>query len=966
MTYDELYQKYLFLVSECARLRAENAELKRQFGTRPEESASEQKTVLGSSNAEQAAKSFRVHKYSTPSEKIALFRSLFAGREDVYARRWYSKTTGKSGYQPACENEWVQGLCDKHVYKCAACPNRQLKPLDDSVIYDHLAGKDEYGRDVIGIYPMLKDETCLFLTADFDEQNYAEDVSVYREICDEWRISVSIERSRSGNGAHAWIFFEKPIQAALARRLGTTILTAAMERRGELSFKSYDRLFPNQDTMPTGGFGNLIALPLQGLARKNGNSLFVNEDYIPYADQWAYLSTIKRVAQEEVEAVLEQHGKKELGTLIENSDEKPWETIKQQKLTRLDFPQRLIITCANMLYLSRSGLSSAAVNALKRLAAFKNPEFYKAQAMRMPTYDKPRIICCAELDERYVALPRGCEEPLCRLFESIDVDYVLVDQRNAGHPIPVTFNGILREEQTLAADALLAYDTGVLSATTAFGKTVVASYLIGQRKTNTLILVHTQALLVQWKKALESFLDFDLQKPEKKKGRGRPVAWSPVGTLGANRNTLHGIVDVAIMQSMISDGEVKDTVKNYGMVIVDECHHVSAVSFEKVLQNVNAKYVYGLTATPIRQDGHHPIIYMQCGPIRYRVNAKKQAEQRPFDHILIPRFTTYRTTADKKITELYKDLSESNARNKQIVEDVVASVRQGRTPIILTERRDHVERLRELLSVQCDNIVTLVGTVSAKERRETLQRLEGVRKDESLVIIATGRYVGEGFDYPRLDTLFLALPIAWRGKVEQYTGRLHRLCEGKTEVHVYDYIDIHVPMLERMYQKRMKGYSSIGYKTRSDVEEPETPDIIYDGRSYDKVYQSDLANAKREVLIVSPSLSRNRITKLMQVLMSRIVDGISVTVVTRPSDDYRENQQMTVNQNVSMLENGGIRVRYKVGLHQKFTLIDGEIVWYGSVSTLAYNSQEDSIMRFASDKLAGALMDTVMNGVDLD
>lgn len=949
LTYDELFQKYKDLLSETERLKAENAELKNRLGIAEPEIAEQ-------ASAENAAVNMR----SSSVEKIAFFRSLFAGREDVFARRWYSKTTGKSGYQPVCENEWVPGLCDKKTYKCADCPNRKLHPLDYEAVFAHLAGKDEYSRDVVGVYPMLTDDTCRFLAADFDEENYKDDVSAYREVCGEWNIPVSVERSRSGSGAHAWIFFEQPVPASSARKLGGAILTAAMEKRGDLSFKSYDRLFPNQDTMPSGGFGNLIALPLQGLARKNGNSVFVDESFEPYPDQWAYLSGVKRLSAQAVDTLIALHGKKELGSLIKDSDEKPWETVKKTSLNRFDFPPELTIVRANMLYLPRTDLSPAAVNALKRLAAFRNSDFYRAQAMRLPIYDKPRIICCAELDERYIALPRGCEEALCELLGSIGVPYSISDQRNVGHPIPVSFNGELREEQTAAAETLLKYDMGVLSATTAFGKTVVASYLIGQRKTNTLVLVHTQALLTQWKKSLEAFLYLNVTPPEKQKGRGRKTVWSSIGTLGATKNTLHGIVDVAIIQSALSDGEAKDFVKDYGMVIVDECHHVSAVNFEKVLRAANAKYVYGLTATPTRQDGHHPIIYMQCGPIRYRVDAKEQAEKRPFDHVLIPRFTAFRTTAEKKITELYKDLTDDDARNRQIVSDVELAVKQGRTPIVLTERREHVEVLQRLILKRCKNVITLVGTSSLKERRKSMEQLEAIPKEEQLVIIATGRYVGEGFDFPRLDTLFLALPISWKGKVAQYTGRLHRSYNGKTEVQVYDYVDLHVPMLENMYQKRVKGYATIGYKTRISAEAPVSPDIIYDGRSFYPVYLSDIANAEKEILIVSPFMRKSRVTQIKKSLIPKISSGVTVTAVIRPPEDFRENEWDTVKQNAESLENCGINVRYKSDFHQKFTVIDNQTVWYDSVNFLSFGTHDESIMRFQNTEIAGALIDTVL------
>ena len=613
-----------------------------------------------------------------------------------------------------------------------------------------------------------------------------------------------------------------------------------------------------------------------------------------------------------------------------------------------------------MIYIPIIGLTSPALNALKRLAAFKNPDFYRMQAMRKSIYDKPRVICCADITKDYIALPRGCEKPLCDMLNESNVRYSIVDKTNPGTLIPVSFNGKLRDDQQKAADAILEHDTGVLSATTGFGKTVIASYLIAQRKINTLILVHTQALLAQWKKSLESFLCFELTPPETPKRRGRRTVWSPIGTLGSQKNTLHGNVDIAIIQSALSDGEAKDLVKNYGMVIVDECHHISAVNFEKVLKSANAKYVYGLTATPTRQDGHHPIIFMQCGPMRYKVDAKEQAEKRPFEHFLIPRFTSFRSAADKTITTIYKKLSENQLRNNLIANDVIEALSDGRTPIILTERREHIETLSGLLSGKCDNIITLFGTSSQKEKRETLAKLESIPDNEKLIIIATGKYVGEGFDYPRLDTLFLALPIAWKGKVAQYTGRLHRNYTGKTEVQVYDYVDIHVPMLEKMYQKRVKGYAAVGYKAKIKTIEPITPNLIYDGKSFYPVFADDVMHATKEVLIVSPFMRKNRLTQTIKLLSQVILNGVSVTVVTRPPEDFKEKERDIVIQNTELLLDHGIQVKYKSEFHQKFTVIDQKVAWYGSVNFLSYGTHEESIMRFESYDLAGQLIDTVI------
>ncbi|MBQ4109909.1 MAG: DEAD/DEAH box helicase family protein [Clostridia bacterium] len=951
LSYEELLNKYNALLHENEELKTQVNNLKTKLGMPVE--IEDKLAVETSDNG--------INKYSSTNEKIQLYRSLFCGREDVFARRWYSKTTEKSGYQPVCENEWADGLCDKRKYKCSACPNRKLSPITDEDIYKHLEGKDYYGRDVIGIYPMLIDETCHFLCADFDDKEYEKDALAFCEICDELNIPAHIERSRSGGGAHVWMFFDTPVPAATARKLGSLILTKAMEKRSELSFSSYDRLFPNQDTMPNGGFGNLIALPLQGQARKNDNSVFVDRSFRAYSDQWEYLSSIQKISIQSIEKIVDVFSKNDiLGTLVDDSPEKPWEAKQKIQLTSNDFPDKLEIVRSNMIYIPREGLSANAGNQIKRLAAFKNPDFYKSQAMRLPIYDKPRIICTADITDAYIGLPRGCESALLDIIADKIKNIDIIDKTNAGKNIPVEFNGKLREEQELAVSELLKHNIGVLSATTAFGKTVIASYLASQRKTNTLILVHTQALMQQWKKSLEQFLTFDIIPPDQRKGRGRKKVWSPVGLLGAGKDTLNGIVDVAVMQSLVDSDEVKDLVRNYGMIIVDECHHVSAVNFEKILKYANAKYVYGLTATPTRQDGHHPIIFMQCGPIRYRVDAKAQADKREFEHYLIPRFTSFRNISDDNITALYKKLSDDAMRNNLIVNDVATAIKNGRTPIILTERREHVAVLAELLKSYCDNVIEIIGTTSAKSRRETLEKLENIPQEESLVVVATGRYVGEGFDYPRLDTLFLALPIAWKGKVAQYAGRLHRNYPGKTEVQVYDYIDIHVPVLERMYQKRVKSYSAIGYKTKITTSSSASPDLIYDGKTFYPVFCRDVETTQNEILIVSPFMRKARLTQMLKMLSPLIMNNVAVTVVTRPPEDFKDKNKQIVIDCTQQLEHYGIKVIYKSDFHQKFAIIDQSVVWYGSVNFLSFGTHEESIMRFENSDVAHQLMDTIL------
>lgn len=903
-----------------------------------------------------------ITKFSPPELKIALFRSLFRGREDAFARRWQSAKTGKSGYSPACGNEWQPGVCPKPKGYCSDCKQRELLPLTDAVIDRHLRGQDALGRDVVGVYPILPDDSCRFLVLDFDDEGWQENAAAVRSVCERWALPCAVERSRSGSGAHLWLFFSDPVPCAEARRLGTALLTAAMEHSGTLKLAAYDRMFPNQDTLPKGGFGNLIALPLQGQARKQGNSVFVDERFEPYPDQWAFLASVHKLSAEEFDSICQLRARGNvLGNLVPSEEApKPWEKNRPVTLTPLDFPRELEIVRANLLYLPMEGLSARAKNQLVRLAAFRNPDFFKAQALRLPIYNKPRILSTAEERDGYLALPRGCEASLAELLDGAGVSYRVTDRRQPGRTICVAFHGALRPEQEPAAKALLAHDTGVLSAATAFGKTVVAAYLIGQRKVNTLILVHTQALLNQWRSALETFLQIDETPEPLPSKKGRKKARPLIGQLGGNKNTLSGIVDVAIFQSLLRDGAVNELVKDYGMVIVDECHHVSAVSFERVMKEVSAKYVYGLSATPTRADGHQPIVFLQCGPIRYLVDAKEQAKKRSFVHFVIPRFTAYRTAVEERgFADLCSDLAEDEPRNLLIVRDVKRALAQGRSPILLTERREHVQRLAALLSGDCPTVICLYGTTSAKLRRETMEQLRNVPPEAPLVVIATGKYVGEGFDCPRLDTLFLTLPVAWKGIVAQYAGRLHRSYPGKDEVQVYDYVDFHVPQLENMYQKRLKAYGAIGYRVKADAETPLTKDLIYDGESFYPVFCQDLRNAEREILIVSPFMSKTRLQKLVQVLSEPILRGVAVKAVVRPPEDLTVKDRKVVPDNAEYLMDYGIQVAYRPGFHQKFTVIDRRVCWYGSVNALSFGKSEESVMRLESSEIAGELIGTV-------
>jgi len=750
--------------------------------------------------------------HSSAAEKIALFRSLFRGREDVYPRRFESRKTGRSGYQPACGNEWERGVCEKPRIKCSECPHQCFLPVTDEVVRWHLSGRDGAGRDfVMGIYPMLRDETCRFVAVDFDGDHWREDASALLETCRKLGVPASLERSRSGNGGHIWFFFEEAVPANLARKLGSLVLTETMERRPELGLRSYDRLFPNQDTLPKGGFGNLIALPLQRRARDQGNSVFLGDDFQPHPDQWALLASIHRVSRLELDGRVQTA--EDRGRIVgvrmaatEGEDDAPWTAPPSRRRKEAPIegsvPAELELALADQIYIAKQDLPPALRNRLIRLAAFQNPEFYRAQAMRLPTYDKPRVIACAEDCTQHIGLPRGCLEETEGLLKGLGIRPVVCDKRFSGRPLAVRFQGELRAEQQPAAQAVLAHETGVLSATTAFGKTVIAAWLIAQRGVNTLVLVHRQQLLEQWVGRLATFLG---------------LAPKEIGRLGGGRKKLNGALDVALMQSLVRKGVVDDRVADYGHLVVDECHHLSAHSFEQVARRTKARFVTGLSATVVRKDGHHPIIFMQCGPVRYRVDARQQAAARPFTHQVIVRPTGFRSSfapeEDLRIEfqKLQEALAHCDSRNRLICEDVLEALRNGRSPLVLTERTEHLTALADRLRPSVPQVITLQGGMGRKALREALSCLAEPAASGERALLATGKYIGEGFDDPRLDTLFLALPVSWRGTIAQYVGRLHRLHEGKREVRVYDYADLDVPMLSRMFDRRCQGYEAVGY-----------------------------------------------------------------------------------------------------------------------------------------------------------
>jgi len=746
-----------------------------------------------------------INNYSSSEIKVALFRSLFKGREDIYAKRFESRKTGKSGYQPVCKNEWVRGICEKPRINCGSCSKRFFEPVTDDVIKNHLTGSI-----VMGVYPLLQNETCHFLAIDFDKDTWREDVQAFMDTCRLEEISASLERSRSGNGAHIWIFFEKPVPAAKARKLGSFLMTRTLDRRPEIGLDSFDRFFPNQDTMPKGGFGNLIALPLQKYARDKNHSLFLDNNMIPYIDQWTFLASIKRLDENKLDYIIQnavQHD--ELLPVVydpvEIDDEtKPWQK-KTTVLPKINepIPQKVEIILAEQLYVNHTGLPPILRNRILRLASFANPEFYLAQKMRLPTWNKPHILYCYEFFPEYIGLPVGCLDSLLAILEYYQITPELQNKQNHGQNINVQFVGELRDAQKEAFQKLMSNQTGILSAATAFGKTIVALKMIVERKVNTLILVHRKLLVDQWVERINQFLG---------------ISKKDIGYYSGTKKKRTGIIDIAVMQSIVKKDKVEDWVSEYGQIIVDECHHISAASFERIIRKCPAYYRLGLSATIIRKDGQHPIVLMNLGEVRY-TNTRCIPL---FAQKVFPRYTNFNITievnttntaekATPSIQDIFHNLYINEERNKLIIHDILNAYREGRECLVLSERLEHLDILKDVLQEHISTLFVLKGGLGKKQLKSTMEAIQNTSSHEHKVILATGKYLGEGFDLPSLDTLFLVFPFSWKGMLVQYTGRLNRASYGKKEIRVYDYVDEKVPVLSRMYGRRLKGYKALGF-----------------------------------------------------------------------------------------------------------------------------------------------------------
>jgi len=914
-------------------------------------------------------------------EHASLLYSYFKGRQDVYSLR-----SSKKGYYTQCNNFWKYGICPKRdgtKIKCQDCSSQDYKELKGRVILQHLQGIKEDCTDVVGLYPLFPDGSCWFLVFDFDNHDesaepskeWQQEVNALREMCSVLGIDSLVERSRSGKGAHVWIFFSDPIQASKARKFGESLLRKGAESVSLKNFTYYDRMMPMQDFLPEGKLGNLIALPLQGRALRNGNSAFVDESWNTYKDQWKRLRETRRLSEKEVDDLIKLWCPDDDAMSIFQNDvvedtaaghtsllfgQTPASTNRDFHAEDADGSVKIILS--DGIYVNKKGLKDRMQNAIRRIAAYSNPQFFQTLKLGFSTKDTPRIVYNGYDEGDYIVIPRGCYDELISQLSVAGVRYDVVDKRQKGRKIDIHFNGDLYSEQQIAAEKMLYNDIGVLAAATAFGKTVLGAYLIAEKKVNALVLVHNVEIMNNWIKDLSSFLTINEELPTYTTPKGRVKKRSSlIGTFSSQKDSTTGIIDIAMITSLGREDNINELVRNYGMVIVDECHHAAAVTHENVLRAVTARYVYGMSATINRGDKQDKKMFMQLGPIRHRYTAKERAQKQGIGHYIYPRFTRLvdlNQSEDKNPSDYYRLIMQSELRNMQIVSDVIDCVKRGRTPVVMTKYKEHAQKLYDMLQGVADHVFLLQGGKSLKERAAIREQMAAVRADESLVLVAIGQYVGEGFNYPRLDTMLLAMPISFEGNVEQHAGRLNRDYEGKKDAIIFDYIDQHVPTLKRMYYKRLRAYKKIGYEVCSKVtDKQEVANSIFDSQNYFDVFEKDVVSASKSIVISSPSFSFKKVNWLCAESEQLQLRGVSVVVLTLDPEDYPEDGRDQHKSHIEHLISAGVNVITRHKYRERFAIIDKSLVWYGSMTLLSNEKEDDSLMRISNPAIAEELLE---------
>lgn len=838
----------------------------------------------------------------TRQAKLNLYLSLFQGRRDVYAKSFINDQ-GKIQYYPSYHYGWRQLPKEK----------RTCQPLTQDVLVSHLKGETS-----IGLFPMSLKDTCKLLAIDLDKKDWQAASLAIRETADYYNLEVSVEISRSGKGAHLWFFFQDEILCSQARQFGRKLLELAMQKSQSLSFSSFDRFFPNQDLLPKGGFGNLIALPLQGQAYSHGHSVFVDKEFKPYPNQWDYLAGLKKISREKLSQFLE----------VSISPD-------------LSCKSTLRANLSNVIDFEKADLSSAETHYLKKLASFANPEFYIKQASRQPTYNVPERLYLYEETDTKLRIPRGLLDEILRDFPKAEINNHCLDRGRIG----VTFTGKLRFDQDSALEDLLVKDNGLLSAETGFGKTVLGAALIGKRQRRTLILVHNQQLLEQWLDRLSQFLTFEEEVPVRYTPSGRKKKMGHIGQYYGAKKWRSRLVDVAMIQSLSKLDSVSELVNDYDMLLVDECHHTSAKMFEKVVAAFAGPYLYGFPATPERKNGHEPIVFQRIGPILHQAGARQVG----FNKQLELKFTGFgkfdlKKSKSSQFTDLMEWIAKDKDRNQLILKDCKLALEEGRKILVLTRRRDHIDNLVHQFQAQgIKKVFALSGQSKKKERQDILEQLNKLDEKEAFILISTGSYIGEGFDLPQLDTLVLAAPLSWKNNLIQYAGRLHRDFPGKDFVKIIDYIDIHVPYLEKMFHKRQVAYRKMNYQ----LKEGKVAQTLYSVSNYQKALFADLSRANKKIFLQTPKLNKQRLYEFLAQ-----VKGVSLELKLPLKEK-------------SKLEKAGLSGDIQIDAADELVstnllIIDSSIVWYGNLDILGnYQKEEGVLLRLESWELAQEFMELI-------
>ena len=923
----------------------------------------------------------RILPLEVSDETARLFLSRFWGRLDVYAKRGRN-----GGYYPQCWNRW-NAVCPKQnnpKSPCDTCEHQAWRKLEKEQVIQHLKGNKPDGSDAIGVYPLFPDQTCRFLVFDFDNHEkgsetkdfanndnvWKEEVDALRLICQQNQIPALVERSRSGRGAHVWIFFKQPIPASLARKFGFALLDRGASSINLTTFRYYDRMYPSQDA--ANSLGNLIALPLQGQPLRLGNSAFVDEFWNAYADQMEILKNtprldLKQLDQYLMQWSLDQTGQAFLsGVSLQRERLKPWK--RDDRFQPVDVTGILHIVLSDGIYIDALNLTPRIQNQIRCMATIDNPKYFANQKSGRSNYYQFSTIYLGKDIDGYIRIPRGLLETVIRKCTEAHITYDIDDQRQTGRPIRVRFNGELRAQQKQSIRHLLSQETGVLSSATGSGKTVMCSYIISQRKVNTLILVSSNDLVSQWKEELTHFLELDEPLPTYKTASGKTkVRDEIIGTLGSGIDKRGGIIDIAMVGSAFKRGKFVDDLENYGMVIMDECQHAASPQAQAVLQKIHSKYVYGVSATPIRSDNLEKINYMLLGPLRYEYTAKEQAQEQGINLFVRPRFTRIIDVhmPDSDFHAALDLACSSNGRNDQIIRDTKDAIKQGRTPVLLTGRKAHARYLYEQLKDAADHVFLIYGDQSQKENDLVRSRMQRVVDQESLILIATGQKIGEGFNYPRLDTLFLTTPVKFDGRLTQYAGRLSRLYPGKEDVIIYDYVDSHIRIFDNQYKNRLRAYKRLGYKILSDAStEKQTANIIFDNRNYTEIFERDLIEAEHEIIISSPSLIASKVNRMIELVLPRLESGVKITIITLDPEKIHFGDSSTIHRMIEMLKKEGIVVQTTGSESEHFAVFDKKLVWHGGMNLLGHIDAWDNLMRIESPQAAEELLEMAFQAFD--